>query len=1728
MKSRVVKSLITGILSISMVLSSSFGVYAETISENAVDSNAESQVIYEDESGEVVDENAPAVVYEDGTENTDISSENIVYEGESEDTVSDNDIEEFEDEDTVSENEFRELLEEDLEDDLEEDSVSENEIEEESISENEIEETEPIRNIEAETDTADDWFVELAEDYVNGSEDKIVETARLVYDGDEGDLLFPADATFQTDCISTGREYYVLAEGYDNALFYTEPISVGLDEIKINLTDMVGNIAVIEVNGNSFEDQELVTEIDGMVFKVSGEMPQNSRLDVVPLNDEGYSNMVENETGDIPVAMYDVNILYGNDEKYEPSDFGRSVNMTISGIDNVHQGLASVIHITEDGVVEKKSPDVDTMFATDTIDFTMDSFTPVIITATSAMVVEEPSVSISLLNEVNHKIWHMTLSYGGRDAEAFCLNRGRHASTGRTYIQDTVYSEVGNVKKVLDVYFNSSGVLTYTEAQALVWLAQQQPLTAENMTSVLTDVQNSLGEYNADRISAAVTAVSNCTPSGNYYVWKDKDKPSEYQKFVTLLGTVPPPPTFDPSTDANISPVWQIGDSAYAYIDIDSGVLYVTGSGDTWNMTTNSHYATYAEGRGNPGSFVGQRRQWELESPFTAFGTGSRTKYVNFIKSMSVDPTITGFGHHFVAGLTFSGAISIDWENVTFIGEEALKGCDSLLTDDVVIDNLEYIGTGSFDSTNVRRLELNGGYSTICGEIIGYSSNKRISEFVYNIYNANVSNVNWKGEKHTFDGIIRLGSNGGTCVGIGKIGPDVRVIPAKLFYSAHAAEMDLTEARSLKEIGDYAFGSVGEIPEFTLPENVEKIGVYILDNVRGYALNYNAKNLKTMYASGFAGYDPQIVPDKPSDFWDYKSHGFSGGLIYGDILHDYESSYDKYITFNVGENVERLPMFIVPDDTCEINIHSAKVKYIPYHFAYDCPYLAAVNIDSGNNIECIGTAAFCGAKELTDFDFENLTNLVAIGDNAFEKTGLSGDVVIPDTVKAIGQCAFAGASNLTGFDTGKGLFTIGGAVLSGSYGLTDIYYNAANLNRDRGTAESNISAYGRDYIHSYDDCYPLYAPYYYAGSSYKEVIYNAFNYDTRKDRYVGLGAFCIEASSEPLGNFFNAIYRSSDVVVHIGSDVEKIGDYMFAYSNIGEIDFSNADSLEEIGVWGFMASTLSGDLEIPDGVKKIDDGSFSVFPACIPIVDGEYSYSSGHVDSRYGGIPWGEDCDYLISDYYYHIKNAVPTITIPASVEYIGNQAFEGRTGINTINYNAESANYERMHDSNLEIYQRRCHIGYNMGSLEGCELNISNDVEYLPDYLFELTNVTEINWGNGLTEIPRGLFKSCQGLTSVEIPEGVTKLNLDSFNLCMKLSEITIPDSVVEIPEGTSLRTFNLGGNSHTNYPEQHPVIEVTQCDFDVDTDGDGTNDMLRTTLNTENDVAKSHVWSDDYRYIEGLTNDVTVKFVANADTANPADQTVERGEKITEPATPRKAGYEFHGWWTENTAINAVEGEGDLWNFNNPVNESMTLYAWWRQKATVTFNINGATGTTPASITDYIGEEIDLPDDSHFAKKGYKFMGWAETNTGTTAVADPYPIPVGGKTLFAIWKAKPADYEIILPANIKLTPDGEDSSKLSSVIDVGVRIGCLPKPLQVKLSTVADTLKNSDGDALDYDVSSRDFEISADKQIATKTIPIYLEDSGYEEEYEIALESTATAVGYYSGGQITVETLY
>ncbi|MBQ6660460.1 MAG: InlB B-repeat-containing protein [Lachnospiraceae bacterium] len=137
------------------------------------------------------------------------------------------------------------------------------------------------------------------------------------------------------------------------------------------------------------------------------------------------------------------------------------------------------------------------------------------------------------------------------------------------------------------------------------------------------------------------------------------------------------------------------------------------------------------------------------------------------------------------------------------------------------------------------------------------------------------------------------------------------------------------------------------------------------------------------------------------------------------------------------------------------------------------------------------------------------------------------------------------------------------------------------------------------------------------------------------------------------------------------------------------------------------------------------------------------------------------------------------------------------------------------------------------------------------------------------------------------------------------------------------------------------------------------------------------------------------------------PSPMTVTTGTTVTVPkcSSINREGYYFMGWSTTRGGAVAYKSGDTI-----KVTASIVLYASWKPKTNiVTFNVNGGSGSLPATIKVLTGKTATVSK-STMSRNGYWFLGWSESKTATTATYKTgSEISVNKDTvLYAVWKKK------------------------------------------------------------------------------------------------------------------------
>ena len=120
-----------------------------------------------------------------------------------------------------------------------------------------------------------------------------------------------------------------------------------------------------------------------------------------------------------------------------------------------------------------------------------------------------------------------------------------------------------------------------------------------------------------------------------------------------------------------------------------------------------------------------------------------------------------------------------------------------------------------------------------------------------------------------------------------------------------------------------------------------------------------------------------------------------------------------------------------------------------------------------------------------------------------------------------------------------------------------------------------------------------------------------------------------------------------------------------------------------------------------------------------------------------------------------------------------------------------------------------------------------------------------------------------------------------------------------------------------------------------------------------------------------------------------------------------PTRSGYKFLGWATSSGSATATYTGGKTIS----VSSNMALYAVWAPVYTLSYNVNGGTGSltssscNPSSTSGSCTITISVISP---VRDGYEFLGWNTSSSATTATyTNGSKVTMqGNKTLYAVWK--------------------------------------------------------------------------------------------------------------------------
>ncbi len=660
-------------------------------------------------------------------------------------------------------------------------------------------------------------------------------------------------------------------------------------------------------------------------------------------------------------------------------------------------------------------------------------------------------------------------------------------------------------------------------------------------------------------------------------------------------------------------------------------------------------------------------------------------------------------------------------------------------------------------------------------------------------------------------------------------------------------------------IGSYAFYGCPTLKEVVLPESVTEI--------RSDAF-YGCTALKT------------ISIDKVTKLW---SNAFTGcnsleSVILAEGL--------TYVSGGIFSNCKGLKSVYIP----------SSVTFFEEGF-YGCTSLESITVADGNTVyssqdgvlynndkttlikfplnkpiteftipdtvtEVEGNA-FYGHQKEDEYD-EN--GLLIVGKWIVETKDIGGEnyeIAVDDSVTHIANSIFA-INNLKSISVPKSITSIGRGTFSGE----DLISISVSEENTAYSSENGI-LYNKDKTELIQ--YPI-------GKTDEEITLA----DTVKK--IGSRAF-----------IYNQHLKKAEL-----SDVEEIGDFALAYTNVKDVTFS--PSLKKIGSWALAWCEELEKADLPEGVEYIGSQSFNQckalkdihIPKSVTFV-GEYAFNNTNIcDSTGSGKVYYHDNWLLYVGGYHDLSGSfeikdgtvgiceralyyqpdITSVSIPTSVKYINESAFDDDGSLSEINYGGNKISWDKI------------------TKYDGMPTNIT--IHYTKEKPTGKPNFRPI------TESGKTLADA---------------------NLITEASSLSVSGTVQWVAD------------DGTTPLEETTVVEANKYYKWLFTPTDTDN---YETLTGSIKLYSKSTNSGTTRY--------TVSFVTNGG-SKIASRNIAKNAVLQEPTAPKKDGFEFAGWYSDKE-LNTP------YNFSARITKNTVLYAKWTEPDDTANKIILVIGKKEASV--------------------------------------------------------------------------------------------------------------------------------------------------------------------------------
>lgn len=394
----------------------------------------------------------------------------------------------------------------------------------------------------------------------------------------------------------------------------------------------------------------------------------------------------------------------------------------------------------------------------------------------------------------------------------------------------------------------------------------------------------------------------------------------------------------------------------------------------------------------------------------------------------------------------------------------------------------------------------------------------------------------------------------------------------------------------------------------------------------------------------------------------------------------------------------------------------------------------------------IDASAFANQSNITTIKLPS--NLTSIGSSAFKNCTNLTKIIIPENVSNTSGSMFSGCTNLKDVII---LSSIINAIFSDSFSNCSSELRIAYPDNTKESTVKNLSSYGivipfpvNDYILDNDQ---------FIFSKDKSVLY----------------------------------FASRSTSYNLPEETIEIKDKAFQFSNLPEIIFNN--KLSKIGSNAFDGCSQLKEIIIPGSVTSIGEKAFANTSNLTNVIFQRAKADLGERNEILINTPFSGSKVMTLSlgrdvSGQYGFGESLQSVELMSTVNYIGETAFKGNTGL--ISVTIPKGNLSTIRSS----------------AFEGCtnlqQISLPDNVETIENSIFSgCTSLQDVTLSSKTTSIPQNAFYGCEKLNNITLPNSLISIGNSAFRGCSTLPSINLPSGLSEIPPYTFYGCSNLNNIS-------------------------------------------------------------------------------------------------------------------------------------------------------------------------------------------------------------------------------------------------------------------------------------------------------------------------------------------